>query len=301
MQVSPRAEILKGGRTRAIGAALLRQWPLPKPASDADKEERGSVLIAGGSPEVPGALILSGLASLRAGAGKLQIAAPRGVAASLGTVLMEAGVFPLTTSTDGSLGKKAGRELRKHARSADAVLIGPGTFGDRRSGDFVNAFLGEAPGCPVVIDAGCLGRLPLTHRLGPRFVLTPHAGEMAAMLDIPKEAVAASTEECASEVAHRLDAVVVLKGAKTIIATPSDLFRYDGANPGLATSGSGDVLSGIIAGLLARSIEPLRAAAWGVYIHGAAGGALRRRVGRIGFLARELLQEIPRAMLRPPR
>lgn len=89
---------------------------------------------------------------------------------------------------------------------------------------------------------------------------------------------------------------MVLKGASTWIATPSELYRYDGGDVGLATSGSGDVLSGILAGLLARGVDPPQAAVWAVFIHGSAGNALARRIGRIGFLARELLGEIPRAI-----
>src|SRR5512132_3292235 len=111
---------------RAIDAALLRAWPLCEPASDSDKEARGTVLVAGGSAQVPGSLILSGIAALRAGAGKLQLAAPKTVAVAVGTLVVEARVVPLSESDDGSLDRRAGKELARIAESANSALIGPG-------------------------------------------------------------------------------------------------------------------------------------------------------------------------------
>ena len=279
-----------------VTPAFLRAWPLPKPAPDSDKNGRGTVLVAGGSTLVPGGLILAGLASLRAGAGKLQLAGPRSVATPVSIAVMEALVSPLSETGDGSLGKKAGREMRKLDDSADAVLIGPGMIGEDDAAAFTSAYLADAPRCPLVIDAACLGKLKSFKALGPDVVLTPHAGEMGLMLGISREKVERSLQSCAVEVSARLGSVVVMKSSETFIATPSDLFKYDAGDVGLATSGSGDVLAGIIAGLLARGIPTEQAAVWGVAIHGAAGNALRRRVGHIGFLARELLEEIPRAM-----
>jgi yjeF C-terminal region, hydroxyethylthiazole kinase-related len=188
--------------------------------------------------------------------------------------------------------------MRELDGNADAVLIGPGMIDEELAGDFTSAYLGDAPRCPLVIDAACLPRLKLSRPLGPNVVLTPHTGEMASLLGIPKEEVERDIKECALSVSEKLNAVVVLKGAETIIATPGDLFEYNGGTVGLATSGSGDVLAGIIAGLLARGVPPDQAAVWGVATHGAAGNALCRSVGTIGFLARDLLDAIPRVMLK---
>jgi len=130
--------------------------------------------------------------------------------------------------------------------------------------------------------------------LGGRAVLTPHAGEMAALLAVEKDAVEAAPAELALGAAGRFKAVIVLKGATSWIATPDGaLYRYEGGNVGLATSGSGDTLAGIVAGLSARGAPPVNAVAWGIYLHGSAGRALARRMGQLGFLARELLAEIP--------
>jgi len=139
----------------------------------------------------------------------------------------------------------------------------------------------------------------LLHRLGGRAVITPHAGEMAAVMGMEKEEVEADPLAVARRAAEELGAAVALKGPDTVIAAPDGrAYRYSGGRVGLATSGSGDVLAGLIAGLLARGAEPVAAAACGVWLHGEAGNALARRVGPIGFLARELPAEVPRLLAR---
>jgi ADP-dependent NAD(P)H-hydrate dehydratase len=135
------------------------------------------------------------------------------------------------------------------------------------------------------------------HRFEGRAVVTPHAGEMAGMRGIEKAAVTREPATRAREASDDLRAVVALKGRETFIAAPNDKTYCNRAgNVGLATSGSGDTLSGIIAGLAARGAEPVQAAVWGVYLHARAGDRLSKRMGRLGFLARELLAEIPSLM-----
>jgi ADP-dependent NAD(P)H-hydrate dehydratase len=127
-------------------------------------------------------------------------------------------------------------------------------------------------------------------------VLTPHAGEMAAMLGRPRDEVEADQARFAREAAARFGAVVALKGAQTFVAAPGgESYRNARGDVGLATSGSGDTLAGIVGGLLARGAEPVQAAVWGVYLHARAGRRLAERIG-IGFLAREIPAEIPPLM-----
>jgi NAD(P)H-hydrate repair Nnr-like enzyme with NAD(P)H-hydrate dehydratase domain len=129
--------------------------------------------------------------------------------------------------------------------------------------------------------------------------MTPHSGEMAALLECHKDAVTADPAGVAADVARRFGAVVVLKDAETVIAAPNGkLLHYAGGGVGLGTGGSGDVLAGAIGGLLARGLPPLVAAGWGVWLHGEAGRALATRIGPVGFLARELLPELPRLLPR---
>jgi hydroxyethylthiazole kinase-like uncharacterized protein yjeF len=130
--------------------------------------------------------------------------------------------------------------------------------------------------------------------LGGRAVLTPHAGEMASLLGIDKHEVEADPAAAALHAAERFGAVVALKGSATWIADPDGaLLYYDGGSVGLGTSGSGDTLAGIVTGLAARGASPMVAAAWGVWAHGSAGRILSRRMATVGFLARELLAEVP--------
>jgi hydroxyethylthiazole kinase-like uncharacterized protein yjeF len=291
----------RSGGAAALTPARLRRLPLPRPDEDGDKEERGRVLVAGGERQNPGALLLAGTAALRAGAGKLRLAAPASIAVPLGIALPEARVFALAETKEGAVSPRAARELAEQAGQVDAFLLGPGMIDQASATPLTRGVLERVDGPAVVLDAGCFpclaeGRGAL-HRLGGRAVVTPHAGEMARILGMEKDEVAADPLAVARRAAEELAAVVVLKGATTFIAAPDgEAYRYDDGAVGLATSGSGDVLAGILAGLLARGTSPVRAAAWAVYLHGEAGNALARSRGRIGYLARELPAEVPRIM-----
>jgi len=271
------------------------------PGSDGDKEERGRLLIVGGSRSVPGAAILAANAALRSGVGKLSVAteAPQTVALAI----PEARVVPF------DLTPRSAPKASAHA-SFDTVLIGPGmnpTLAMRRC---VIAALKMGPSLALVLDAGALTRAvadSLRHRevaSTPRCVLTPHAGEMAALLGISKTRVEADADAIALHVAKLLSSVVVLKGATTRIACDGSLWVHRGNNVALATSGSGDVLSGLIAALAARGASADQAAVWGVALHALAGRRLVQRYGALGALAREIPDEIPgllRALSRPRR
>jgi ADP-dependent NAD(P)H-hydrate dehydratase len=285
----------------AVTAELLHKLPLPQASDDSDKDDRGRVLVIAGSPEVPGAALLAGVASLRAGAGKLQIATASIIAPHLGLAVPEALVVALPESPAGGMGPVAMRLLVPRLGRCDAVLIGPGMLDEEAVRDLAAVVLDGADGPTFVLDAGALTRLaeitqPL-RRQGGRVVITPHAGEMATLLGVPRTAVLADLLGSAREAASLLQAVVALKGATTYIVSPQgEAWFFDEGNVGLATSGSGDTLAGIIVGLLARGAKPLEAAMWGVYLHGEAGNRLSHIHGHVGFLARELLDAIPRIM-----
>lgn len=284
---------------RAVDAALLRRWPLAEPGPDADKEERGRVMIIGGCTEVPGAVLLAGGASLRAGAGKLQISTVRSAAIQVGVAIPEARVIGLDETRNGSIAPSSARAAADSVSGVHATLVGPGMMCDsdiiKFMEKFLSAFGGEGN---LVIDAGAIaqlrGRNRLLKKFSGRVVITPHAGEMAGMTGLSITEISRNPGPIAIEVARETGAVVSLKGPDTWIADPEGtLVCYRQGGVGLATSGSGDVLAGIVAGLLARGNEPLVAATWASYVHGAAGRILARRFGRIGFLARELISEIP--------
>lgn len=287
-------------KPEAITADLLRTLPLPRHDEDADKDERGRILAVGGSRPVPGALLLSGVAALRAGAGKLQLATIESAALAIGVAVPEALVVGLPETAAGEIDPHRLDALLPRLHRCDAVLVGPGMIEEAAAAGVTDAALAEA-GPAFVLDAGALCDLgeqaSRTRRHDGRVVLTPHAGEMARLTGLEMSAIEADQAGTAARLADKLNAVVALKGGRTVIAAPGGrLWEYAEGKVGLATSGSGDTLAGVIAGLLARGAAPHEAAIWGVYLHGEAGNRLSHRLGRVGFLARELLDEIPPIM-----
>lgn len=294
-------------KTRDGVTKINRSWlaanPLPRPDAAGDKDTRGVVLVVGGATELPGAVLLAGIAALRAGAGKLQIATCHDVVSQIGTAVPEALVASLAQSAEGGIAADAAADVVKRAGRADCVLLGPGMVGQEDVRAVVVQLLREVVGPVIVLDAAALEPLAaltaLTRAHEGRLIITPHAGEMASMLSLDKEAVSNRPQQVAEQAVHMLGAIVVLKGSDTYIASPDHATCcYTAGDVGLATSGSGDTLAGVIAGLAARGTDPFIAACWGVFLHGAAGNSLARKIGRIGFLARELLDEIPRVMQR---
>jgi hydroxyethylthiazole kinase-like uncharacterized protein yjeF len=270
-----------------VDDALLAGWPLPMPAEDDDKERRGRTLVVGGSPEVPGALLLAGEAALRAGCGKVLVATAASIATHVGLALPEARVVALPASVDGAVAA-----LAPWAPRVAALLIGPGLVDDACV-ELTRRLLPHFTGRPVVLDAGALEAA--TSLVSGGTLIAPHAGEMARLAGTEKAAIERDPAAAAVQGAARWNATVVLKGAVTFIATPQGrLWRHDGRGlVGLATSGSGDVLAGLVAGLAARGAALEQAAVWGVALHARAGAALARHVGTLGYLARELAGEVP--------
>lgn len=282
----------------AIDAALLRTMPLPAHDGEVDKDARGRVLVIGGSVEVPGAALLASVAALRAGAGKLQIATVRSVALALGLAVPEALVSGHDETPAGGIDPAAARDLCKRLDRCVAVLVGPGMTADAATATLVVALTRHICDATLILDAAALDcpHALLAARVG-NAVLTPHAGEMARLLGTSRDAVLGDPDGHARDAARRTGSIVALKSSQTLIATPDGaLYRYGGGGVGLATSGSGDTLAGVVTGLAARGCDPLTAAIWGVFLHGEAGARLTRSIGRVGFLARELLDEVPRVM-----
>lgn len=285
---------------KEVTAALLRANPLPNHV-EGDKDKRGRVLIIGGSLEVPGAVLLAGEAALRAGAGKLQVATCRSIAPQMGLALPEALVLGLSETDGGSIAPDCADRLAKAANRVDAFLIGPGMMEQPATQQLVAGLLDQMEGTPAVLDAGALVGLPdvrdALRRNAGRFVITPHGGEMAQLLGISRDEVEADPLAAGCRAASQMHCVVVMKGARTHIVTPQgEAWLFGGGTIGLATSGSGDTLAGVITALLARGAAPAWAAIWGVHLHGEAGTRLTQRYGGIGFLAREIPGEVPRIM-----
>jgi hydroxyethylthiazole kinase-like uncharacterized protein yjeF len=293
-----------------VDDAFLREWALPETPSDGDKEVRGHVLILGGSAEMPGAVILAATAALRAGAGKLTIATGASVAQLVAMAIPEARVIALRENKEGGFTRDATAELNPLADRVNAILIGPGMQDEPATAALVRALLPRLDGTSVVLDACAMGIIlnpdlapqQLPFRFDVPVIVTPHAGEMAHLTGSPKEEVLAEPEHFAASAAQEWNAVVALKGARTLIASPAEsIWQHEGGNVGLAISGSGDTLAGIIAGLAARGATLEQAACWGVALHARAGEKLAERFGTLGYLAREIPHEIPTLMERIAR
>jgi ADP-dependent NAD(P)H-hydrate dehydratase len=284
-----------------VDADLLRDFPLPAHPDDADKEDRGRALLIAGSREISGAALLAGISALRAGAGKLQIATAASIASGLGLAVPEARVIAFAEDAQGCIDPGAIAALVESCAEVDSLTIGPGMQDGDALGRLIAAVIADDGGYPLVLDAAALGELPpLAAKLRSwrgGAILLPHAGEMARLLECDAEAVTANPLAFARKAAERFGAMSLIKGEWSFIAAPDGRsFRFRGGGVGLATSGSGDTLAGIVGGLSARGADPLTAILWGVYLHGEAGRILSRRVGRIGFLAREIPDLVPGLM-----
>ncbi|MCU1635578.1 MAG: yjeF-like protein hydroxyethylthiazole kinaserelated protein [Cryobacterium sp.] len=273
---------------------LLREWALPSGAES--KYDRGRILVIGGSRKTPGAAVLAGLAALRVGAGRLTLAVGESVAVQVAVAVPESGVIGLPETPSGSVSGISADEITRDASQADAILIGSGLDHAGEALTLMRLLLAEGTAeAPVVIDAFALSALPeLGDELEPwrgRMVLTPNKNEAARLLGREIETLG----DDLARIADRYRAVVASFG---IVAAP-DGSRWDvgSGQAGLSTSGSGDVLAGAIAGILARGASPEQAACWGTHLHAAAGDRLAARIGPTGYLARELLDELPLVLL----
>lgn len=299
---------------------------LPARAEDGHKGTFGKVLVVAGSLHYPGAAILATTGGARVGAGLVTLASGRSVLA-VGGRSPEVTILPLPEADWGTIGAEAASELFKHLEGYQSLLIGPGLGHEEPTRLFLQRLLGleqpkakgrvgflsantpaksvEEPRGPValpptVLDADGLNLLATIedwpeHLPKNHFVFTPHPGEMKRLLKV--EELESDLVQVASDAATRWGQVVVLKGATTVIAAPDGRsFVHDLANPALASAGTGDVLSGAIAGLLAQGCDLFAAAALGVYLHGAAGVLLREELGDTGTLASDLFPRLPRAI-----
>jgi len=279
----------------ALDRKALEHHPLP-PVVDGDKETKGRILVIAGSREVPGAALLCATAAMRAGAGKLQIATDGSVAARIAIAMPEAKVvaFP-RTDPDGAFAAKMLAEL---AADADGVIAGPGMSGAEGCERIAEALI--ETDTPLALDAALLHAMkPSKAERSSQAILLPHAGELASLLDCDEDEIKRDPIGCGRHAAERYVSIVLVKGVTSHVVTPDgDCWTYEGGAPGLGVSGSGDVLAGIVGGLLARGAEPLNALLWSVWLHGGAGARLSEKVGPIGFLAREIADEIPALMPR---
>jgi hydroxyethylthiazole kinase-like uncharacterized protein yjeF len=276
----------------ALDATALGRHPLP-PVIDDDKESKGRILVIAGSREVPGAALLAARGAMRAGAGKLRIATVESVAVQLGIAMPEAMVVGVDEDEEGGFAEAAVKVLAKQAKGVDAVVAGPGVKPNDSCAALARALLES--GAALALDVALLKSLRSADQQRKTTpILLPDYDELAALLDCDEQEVERDALGCGLRAADLYRSILLVKGSTSHVVTPGgEVWRYDGRAPGLGVSGSGDVLAGIVGGLLARGAEPLNALLWAVWLHGEAGRALAKKVGPIGFLAREIAEEIP--------
>ncbi len=270
---------------------VLAARPLPRHEDASSKRDRGTVLVVGGSSETPGSVILAGTAALRAGAGRLQICTSPTTAAAIGVAVPEARVIPWPATVD----DPAEEDLAATISRADAVLVGTGMLDTDRAHHLlrlVAASLGRE--ASLLVDSASLrwcGDGTLLRRVADRTALMPNADEAATMLGREPTWVEEAPGEALGRLVGTHRAAVALRGPTSYISDPDDpatRWIERGGSTALATSGSGDVLAGMVAGLLARGADPSTALLWSVHLHArAAEGA------DLGLLARDLLLRIP--------
>lgn len=282
---------------RLVDVALLREWPLPAPG--ADKEERGRLTVVAGTRETPGAGLLATEAAFRVGAGKVHLATVASCAPTLAASAPELMVTGLDEDDHGSLGPDQAGPLVDCADGSSVVLLGPGFTDPDASAALVGRVVTRLRGT-VVLDALATAYVTDNHAgvavLDAAVVLTVNPRELARCLGVDEDDVVPDLVRHTRRLARRTHAVVVCGGATKVVAHEDTLWRVEAGNPGLGTAGSGDVQAGLVAGLLARGAEPVQAAVWGAFLHATAGDRLARRVGPVGYLARELPGETPRLL-----
>ncbi len=281
--------------------AAIRPW-LPKRPASSHKGTFGHAGIIAGSSGKSGAAALAAKAALRAGAGLVTVATPAGVQASVAADIPEVMTLPLPETAEHTLSREALSPLQTFLQSRSAIGMGPGLSTHAETADVIRTLIARCDR-PLVIDADALNALAghtsllRSRPLSP--ILTPHPGEMARLLGEPTaEAVNHNRMGIAQDFARTHSSIVVLKGARTILAHPDGATSISPTgNPGMATAGTGDVLTGILAGLLAQGVSPWEAAQSGIFLHGLAGDLAARTYGYPSLMAGDLLAYLPQAML----
>jgi NAD(P)H-hydrate epimerase len=272
---------------------------IPRRGAASTKFAAGSVLVCGGSTGLTGAPCLASEAAMRAGAGYVTACVPRSLNAIFESRLLEVMTVPLPDS-GGALGPDGAAEVLERSARVQSLVLGPG-LGRAAATQELARQLAQSAQLALLLDADGLnahaGRIEsLSSRSAPT-VLTPHAGELARLLGTDSDRVQARRLSAAREASALANAIVVLKGDDTIVAEPGGLAAISrGGAPALATAGTGDVLSGVIAALLAKRMDPLRAACAGVFVHAAAGRIAAESIGPEGVIARDVIESLPRAL-----
>lgn len=272
--------------------------PLPERTPECHKGECGRVLVIAGSAGMTGAGAMASISSLRAGAGVVLWAIPRSLNSVAEAISLEVMSLPIPDTPAGAPSMEAREILVEAARETDCVVIGPGLPVAGDTGELMRLLIPEIYP-PLIIDGGAFAAIAtdfmiIRKRQSPT-IITPHPGEMSRITGKTIPEVQEKRADFASKYAKVSGAIVALKGHNTVVANGTEVYVNETGNPGMSTAGSGDVLSGVIAGLVAQGMAPFDAAKLGVFLHGLAGDIAMQDIGMHGVIASDIMERIPSA------
>ncbi|MEK7702470.1 MAG: NAD(P)H-hydrate dehydratase [Nitrospirota bacterium] len=286
-------------RVELVSPNHLTGFPNQRPL-DANKSTFGHLLVIAGSRGKKGAAALASLSALRVGTGLVTTALPHS-SDSITPSVMEAMTLPVSETDEGTLSLKSEEDIWEASAGKSAIAIGPGLSQNLETVRLILNLIAHIES-PMVIDADAINALAtdlsiLSHKKSP-VILTPHPGEMARLVGTSSKKIQEDRIGYAISFAKKWGVIVVLKGAHTIIADPAgSVFISNTGNPGMATAGVGDVLTGMIGGFLAQGVDPIQSAIFGVVLHGIAGDIAAQKNGQISLIASDIIKKIPKAIL----
>ena len=275
--------------------------PLLRRKSNVHKNQFGHVLVLAGSRRMLGAAALTSLAAIRSGAGLVTLGIPQSLNAAAQKKISNAIMtLPLPETREQTLAFTAFKKIHKDYHLFDAIAIGPGLSRNTGTRSLILRIIETSP-LPLVIDADALnalqGQCDVLKKSQTAKILTPHAGEMARLINTPKQAIEKSRKATAQAFAWKYRCTLLLKGAKTIVASPGkNIYTNQSGNAGMATAGSGDVLTGMITAFLAQGLADFEAAKYGAYLHGKAGDRAARAKTKLAMIAPDIIDHIPDAI-----
>lgn len=289
-----------GLKMNLLDGETVARW-IPKRPNNTNKGDYGRILIIGGSKGMIGACRLCARAAHRTGAGLVYMAVPESLYPVYAASLTETIAIPFDDGGKGCLSKESIDLLEKQIQGKDVIAAGPGLSVNEDTVEIVR-WLVKNLQVPLVLDADALNAIShdasILKELKATAVITPHPGEFARLTGKSISEIQKDRINAAKEFACKWNVITVLKGFRTVVALPDGtVYINPTGNPGMATAGTGDVLTGIIAGLIAQGKEPAYAACAGVYLHGLAGDRVATRIGEHGLIAGDLIEEIPHAIL----
>lgn len=276
-----------------------------KRKKDTHKGDYGHLLIIAGSVGMSGAACLASEAALRSGCGLVTLGLPKSLNTIVEKKLTEVITKPLPETRQRTLSKKALSEIIVLLKNKDAAAIGPGLTQHKQTKELILKLLPKLD-IPTILDADALnvlvGKLSVIKKVKVPLVMSPHPGEMSRLIKIKVKDIQKNRKAVALDFAKKYNVTVALKGHRTVVVHPKHkVYINKTGNPGMATAGSGDVLTGIIGSFLAQGVTPYEAAKQGVYVHGLAGDLAAKKVGEVSLIAGDILAKVPGAIRKTKR